>query len=789
MVIRALDRKLIRDLRRLWAQVVAIALVMGCGVMVMVLAMAAERSLRQTRDAYYDRAHFAEVFVSATRAPRGLVREIAAIPGVAQVEARVSMTVVLDMPDRDRPAQARVVSLPSGGQPVLNRPTVRLGRLPDPARPDEVAVSENFGEANGMVPGTTFAAILNGQRRALRVTGLVLSPEFVYLIGPGALLPDDRHYGVVWMNEAPAAAAAGLSGAFNDLGLRLTRGASAAAVIAALDRMLAPYGGTGAYGRERQISDTFLRGELAQLRAMAVILPPIFLIVSAFLVNMVLGRLILLERSVIGLLKAMGFSGREIAGHYLKLSIGIGIAGVLLGWAVGWWLGGRMTRLYTEFYRFPYLIYAPGTAGFALSGLMGVGAVILGAVRAVGTSASLRPAVAMMPPAPPLFRRGWVDAAGRWLGLRQTTMMILRSIVRWPGRAAVTVLGVAAAIAVLVASFFTFDSIDAVMDEAFSRANRQHVSLQLGRDAPLAAEQAAARLPGVTRAEGAFAMPVRLVNGWRSELSVIEAHEEGDRLVRVLERSGRPAPIPPEGLVLPESLAAKLGVAAGDVVRVEMLVPPRESFDVPVSRLVRQSLGETAHINAAALFRMMRTDARVNRLNLLVQSDRLAEFFRAVKAAPAIDGVLLWTDIRAQFDATIRENIARSVIVYAILGIVITVGVIYNAARIQLSERSHELASLRVLGFRRSEVGYVLVGELMVLTLLAVPPGLLGGYGFAALIASGFSTDVVRIPLVIDRRTYATAALIAVVAALGAALIVRRRLDRVELATALKQRV
>ncbi|MDE3080306.1 MAG: ABC transporter permease, partial [Paracoccaceae bacterium] len=338
MVMRALDRKLLRDLRRLWAQALAIALVLGCGVMVLVLATGTERSLRMTRASYYDRSHFAEVFAQATRAPKGLVTDIARIPGVAQVEARVAMTVLLDLPGMLRPAQARVLSLPATGAPVLNRPTLRLGRLPDPGQTDEVALSENFADANNLRPGMSFAAILNGQRRDLRVTGLVLSPEFIYLIGPGALLPDDRHFGVIWMNEDPAAAAAGLTGAFNDVSLRLVRGAVEPAVIAALDRLLAPYGGAGAYGRDRQISDVFLSSELDQLHAMAVILPPIFLIVAAFLVNMVLGRLILLERPIIGLLKASGFTGREIAVHYLKLSIGIAILGVLLGWAVGWWL-------------------------------------------------------------------------------------------------------------------------------------------------------------------------------------------------------------------------------------------------------------------------------------------------------------------------------------------------------------------------------------------------------------------------------------------------------------------
>ena len=788
MVMRALDRKLLRDLRRIWAQALAIALVLGCGVMVLVLATGTERSLRLARQSFYERMQFADVFASATRVPKGQLAEIAAIPGVAQAEARISMQVVLDLPGQTKPAQARLVSLPETGAPVLNRPVLRTGRLPDPRATDEVALSESFAEANHLFPGSSFGAILNGQWRELRVTGLMLSPEFVYLIGPGSVMPDDSRYGVIWMGEVPAAAAAGLTGAFNDLALTLTRGASRDRVIDALDRQLAPWGGTGAYGRDLQSSDQFLSGELDQLGAMAVILPPIFLIVSAFLVNMVMGRLIGLERPVIGLLKAMGFTGREIALHYLKLAAGIGLVGVLIGWGAGWWLGAELTALYTRFYRFPWLVYTPGTASFALSALMGLGAVVAGALRAVRGSARLAPAVAMQPPAPPRFRRGRIDALAARLGLRQTTMMILRAITRWPGRALVTSLGVAASIAVLVACFFTYDAISSVIDAAFSRTNRQSVTLTLAENAPRSVIEDAGHLPGVLRAEGALMVPVRLSHGPRSERTVLEARSPEAALVQTLDAGGRTVPLPADGLALPESLATKLDLGAGDRVTVTLLAPPRDSYEIPVTRVIRQDLGETASIPAAALAARMRMAEQVNRIDLLLDPDRMAEFERAVKATPAIAGTLFWPDVQRQFDATLNENLTRSVSIYAVLGVLITIGVVYNAARIRLSERSYELASLRVLGFSRAEVGGVLVGELMLLTLLAIPPGLLGGYGFAALIAEGFSTDVVRIPLVIARRTYAVAALIATVSALVAALAVRRRLDRVSLATALKQR-
>jgi putative ABC transport system permease protein len=785
---RALDRKLVRDLRALWAQSLAIALVLACGVAVLVLASGAERMLGSTRDAYYERNRFADIFAGATRAPESLIGEIARIDGVAQAEGRIAAHVLIDMPGMDEPAMARLVSLPQAGMPSVNVPVLRAGRLPDPLRADEVAVTEPFAEAHGLRPGDGFVAILNGQRRALTVTGLILSPEFIYTMGPGTMIPDDRRFGIVWIGHEAAAAAFDMDGAFNEVTLSLTRDASEPAVIAAIDRLLAPHGGLGAHGRDGQISHAFLQSELDQLSALAVVLPPIFFIVSAFLVNMVLGRLIALERRQIGLMKAIGYPTGTIAAHYLKLSAGIGIAGVLIGWGFGAWGAERLAALYADYFRFPYLVYVPNPEAFAISGLLGLAAVLVGALRAVRAAVRLEPAVAMSPPAPPRYGRGLADWLGAVLRLRQTSMMILRSITRFPGRAAVTLFGVAASVAVLVASFFTFDAMDAMVDEFFYQANRAQVTVMLTEPRGLGVIEDARALPGVLEVEGHHSVPIRLVAGARDRLMHLEAQSGEARLVRILDAGGRPIQVPPEGLAVPDVLAADLGIGLGQMVGIEFLVPPRETHLLPVAALTSQSLGQDVHMDEGALFRLLRQEPQVNRLNLVVDSDRLPDFHARLKETPAITGIMLWEETRRRFLDEIQRNLAVNAAIYVILGVLITFGVIYNAARIQLSERAHELASLRVLGFSRGEVAYVLVGEIMLLAVLALPVGWALGHAVAALVAAGLSTDVISIPFVISRGTYGTATAIALAAALASALVVKRRLDRIEIVTALKQK-
>jgi len=785
--VKALDRKLLRDLRRVWAQTLAIAAVLACGIMMLVSMQMTQRTLDGTRHAYYDRHRFGEVFVGASRAPRAVLAEIGAIDGVAQAEGRISFNAVLDIDGMSEPATAQVVSLPPDGA-QLNVPLLRRGRMPSPDHANEVAINEPFGLANALVPGSTFHAILNGRLRELQVTGWLLSPEFIYTIAPGSMMPDDRRYGLIWMGQAAAEAAMNMGGAVNDIAVRLTRGGDERAVIAALDDVLDPYGGTGAYARDRQISNAFLDGEMQQMSVLSTFIPPVFMVVAAFLVNMVLGRVIKLERAQIGLLKAVGYGTSAIAWHYLKLALLIGIIGIALGWGLGIWMGFAMIGLYGDFFRFPFILYDFSAGALALSALLASLTVILGGLRAVWGSVSLPPATAMSPPAPPNYSRGLIDRGLDWLGFRQTTMMIFRSIIRWPGRASITLFGVMTSVAMLVATYFMFDAINVLADTMFTQSNRQHVTLVLNRGAPERAVTDALSLPGVRIAEGAYAMPARLVRGHRERLSAVQAQFPGNTLARVIDDDGAVVSMPAEGLVMPHTLAAHLGVSVGDTVRVEMLAPPREVLELPVAALIAQGMGQEAHISAGALFAAMRVAPQVNSINLLIRPEDLPALNDAIKDTPAVAGLTNWSDVRRQFDATLSENLATMLTIQTIVGLITAIGVVYNAARIQLSERRHELATLRVLGFSRGEVAFVLVGEMMLLTLVAIPVGWLVGYYLAGSLVTAMSNDLMQMPFVITPRTYALAAVAVALASLAAVLLVRRRLDRVDLVMALKAR-
>ena len=785
--VRAIEVKLLRDLRRLWAQALAISAVLGCGVAVLVMSLGVSDALDRSRAAYYERGAFADLFAQARRAPLTLVEEVRAIPGVRTVEPRISRFVVLDMPGRRRPATAQVVALPEGRMPGLNRPQLTFGRLPEPDAPSEVLVGSSFAEAHGLRAGDGFAANLGGTRRALTVVGAALSPEFVYTIGPGAMMPDPAGHGVIWMGRRAAEAAFDMTGAFDDIVLGIDRSADERAVIDGIDRLLEPYGGLGAHGRDRQISHSFLDAEIEQLRVMAYVLPPVFLLITAFLVNMVIGRIVALERAEIGLLKAAGYGDGAILTHYLLLAGLVATGGVILGSAGGAWLSRWMAEQFARFYEFPELIHSASWTTHALGGLAGFAAATAGAARSAWSAARLPPAVAMAPAPPPRFARGPLDRALDAVRLATPDLMIARSLIRWPVRAATSLLGYALATAVLVASNFSPDALDEIVEVAFDLSNRQDAIITFPADAPASAVEDARRLPGVLQAEGQIWFPAGFRHGHLEKDATLQGVSDGAELSRVVADK-RPVPPPARGLLLSDRLAKALDAVPGDMVEMELPGHLAGPVRLPVAGLVDQAFGLAAFMAPGEVDRLLDRAPRVSAVNLTLREDRLDAFHDAVKGLPGISGAILLSENRRSFEQTVAENIGAMTTIYLTLGAAIAVGVAYNGARIQLSERARELASLRILGFGRAEVSWILIGEAMVLAVLAQPVGWWIGHAVAGLMTRAFSSDLYVLPLVIRPATYAMASLVVLLATFGSVMLVRRRVDRLDLVAVMKSR-
>ncbi len=777
-----------RDFWRLRGQALAIALVIGSGLSVFIMTLGAIASLEDTKSAYYERYRFAHVFATVKRAPERLIGRIARIPGVQTVEARVVEEVVLDVAGLDEPASGRLISLPESGRPKLNDLVIREGRWVRRGHPDEIIIGEAFAESHGFSPGDSFSAIINGKKRELQIVGIALSPEYIYTIAPGALMPDEKRYGAFWMGREALEAAFDLEGAFNDVTVTVLRGTNVDDVIDAMDTLLDPFGGTGAFARKDQISNWYLDGEIETLKTLASVLPVIFLSVAAFLLNMVVSRLIATEREQIGLLKAFGYSDWDVGRHYMKMVIAIALLGVVFGYIGGAGVGRWMTEIYAQFFRFPFLLYRPDPGVYAAAALVSVVSAFLGTVTAVRQAVVLPPAQAMLPPPPPLYKRGLMQALGLTRVLDQPSLMIVRHISRWPVRSALTVVGTALSVAVLVTSMQWRDAIDHLVDTYFFRTQHQDVTVSLSETKGVRVIDELQHFPSVQTVEPFRAVSVRYHHKTVERRgSILGVPPEGE-LSELVDVDSNPIVIDGDGLFLSTKLASILGARRGDILTVEVVEGQRPTLRLPVSGLFETYIGTPAYMDLRALNLAMNEARTVSGAHIAVDTNYETALFSGLKETPAIASVLRRQSAIDTFNKTMAETMNIMTSFYVAFACMLIFGVIYNSARISLSERGRELASLRVMGFSRGEVSYILLGELGVLTLAALPLGCAMGFGLATVMSTAFDTELYRVPVAIQASTYGYSVVIAVVATLLSALVVRRRIDRLDLIAVLKTR-
>lgn len=788
-MIPTLDRKLFRELLNQWGQIVAIAVVVACGIACFVLMLSAYHSLALTKTEYYERYQFAQVFADLKRAPQSLAARIAEIPGVARVQTRIVVAVTLDVPGLEEPATGRSISVPTKQEGMLNDLFIRRGNPLDPQHPDEVLLSEAFASANDLQVGDRLGAIMNGRWQDLKVTGIALSPEYVYAVpGGGSIYPDDRRFGILWLNRESLAKAFDLDGAFNSVALTLMSEANQEAVIARLDRLLEPYGGLGAYGRDDQVSNRILSDEIQSLEVSATILPTVFLAIAAFLLHVVLSRLVATQREQIGVMKAFGYSNLQVGWHYLKFVLIVFSGGAIVGVAVGMWLGQGLTRLYADFFHFPILRYEADVKLVMMALLVSGGAAVVGGLISVRQAIILPPAQAMRSEPPAIFRSTLIERWGLQRFFSPAGRIILRNLERRPFRAVLSILGIAVAIAILIVGFYINDALSWLMNVQFQIVQREDVTIIFNEPRPASTRYAIARLPGVLRSEVFRSVPVRLRHEhyqYRLGLTGIEPQGQFRRLI---DRHLNSVPLPPEGLVLTTKLAEILHVQPGDTLTLEVLEGDRSIREINVTGFVDETIGLSAYMDIKALNQLMREGGTISGAYLAVDPTKTEQLYRQLKQTPAVEGIAFRDAMLQSFEEISGQNMKVMTAILVTFACIITFSVIYNSARIALSERGRELASLRIIGFTKAEIGVILLGEQTIITLLAIPVGFLLGFGLAVLMAQAYSSELYRLPVMITRSTYGFTVLAVLIAALISGLPIYRQLQNLDLIAVLKTR-
>ncbi len=784
----ALDRKLMRDFWRIRGQAGAIALVVAVGVLLQVMMTGMISSLENTRRAYYERSRLAEVFAPVTRAPRNLLESLGDIPGVDAVEGRVQGGALVDVAGQDLPVRAQVVSLPAWREPRLNRVSLAEGQMPRAGRSEEVLLLRSFAEAHDLGLGDELGATMHGARRDFRIVGIAQSPEFLFTTAPGEFVPDDARFAVLWMNQDALEAAYDLKGAFNEALLSLERGAQIEPVLTAVDAQLARYGGLGAYGLADQMSNRFVSEEIAALTTISSVIPPIFMGVAAFLLYIVVSRMVQAEREQIGLIKAFGYTNLEVSLHYLKLVVFIALAGAVIGCVGGVWAGRFMAGVYQSIYHFPYLIFRVEPASFVVGVFISVMAAAAGGVFVLRQVFFLTPAVAMRPPAPADFSRTGAlnDRLKRWLD--QPSRMVLRRVLRNPGRILGAVMGIAAGMGLSSAQMSVMSGFSSALDISFGVIDRSDVAVSFFEQMPDRAAFDLAHMPGVVEVEPTRAVSAVLRNGTQSYRGGITGLITEARLNRAVDAEMNTILMPEHGIVLSSVLADILAVGAGDTIVAEVLEGRRPVLELRVAQVADTQLGAPAFMHIDALNRAMNEPGRISGAFLRVDANAYPRLFDALKDVPSVAAVTRQADSRNAMKELMDTGAGTMRYVMAAIAAIITFGIVYNSARISFGEQSRDLASLRVMGFTQGEAAFILLGELAIVVLLAVPLGVGIGYGLSFLVAAGFSTDIYQIPTGFQPEAFGVAGLAVVGASVVSGWLVKRDIEKVDLVATLKTR-
>jgi putative ABC transport system permease protein len=787
-VVSPLVKKLLRDLKDLKGPILTIGVVVACGVSAFVSLTGTHRALLEARTRYYAESRMGDVFATAERVPNTLASQLASLPGVSRIETRVSAVARIPMPTLRTPADAFAISIPREGPARLGDLEITHGRRPHPGHHDELVVLEAFANAHDIGPGDPITVVIEGQEREMRVVGTATSPEWVFAILPGNIAADPERIAVVWMARDTLEAITGFEGAFNDVVLELQAHANEDEIVAQVDRLLDPYGGPGAYGRDRQSSNYYLEQEMQQVQGIATVAPVLFLSVAAFLLHVVLGRIVTLQRGVIATLKAVGYTDTRIALHYLQLVLVIVTLGAFLGLALGAVMGDALTSLYLDFIRLPRLRFRMPTDIAAASVLTSLFAGVMGGLGAVRSILEMTPAEAMQPPSPPSYRGGSRMSAWARVLVSPSLRIVVRELLRQPIRSLLSVIGVAVSVGLLVLGASLTDSMDALLDEYLPSVQREDITV--GMRAPVTIESLASfrAIDGVRRADGLRALPVRLEAGAHSRTVAILGYPDDQVLRPLRDLDGRVVPVPAQGVVLTDILAERLGVKPGDHVRAVVLEGERRELPILVVGTVREAMGMAGHMNLAELHRLLREPESISQALLVVDPRAEREVLARIDEMPAVASAGNVKETLRKFADQSGESIAIMALVITLFGAAITIGVIYNNARITLNSRQRDLASMRVLGFTQREIGGVLLGELVAQVVLALPLGLWFGHLMLSALYADVDPEAFRLPARIDPSSYATGAVITVLAALAAGWIVRRRLDALDLIGVLKTR-
>jgi len=789
--VTVLNRKLGRELQDAWLRLLAIMGIIAVGVACFVTLGSSYRNLTEAKQRYYRQCRMADFWIDLKKAPLAELDAVGQLPGMAAMRPRIQFYATVDLKDVVRPLNGMVLSLPDRREPVINDIVLRRGSYFTDRRENEVILNDAFARQHGLEPGMWIRLVLNNRRQELFVVGTAISSEFVYLVAPGSIVPDPEHYGIFYLKNSYAEDVFDFDGAANQVVGRFAPGSvqPPREVLRRAEQVLAPYGVFTTTLLENQGSNKYLTQEIQGLGSFGVVLPIIFLAVAALVLNVLLSRLAEQERTVVGTLKALGYSDRQLFLHFLKFGLTVGLLGGLVGCGLGYLLAGLMTMAYRWFFEFPELHNRFHLSLHAIGLGISLACAVVGSLRGTRAVLRLEPAQAMRPKPPKQGGAVWLERLP-WLWQRLTTgwRIVLRDVVRNRVRTAAGVFAAMMGAGVMVCGFMLSEATFYLVDFQFKWLLKSDIDLAFKDEKNEDALLEAARLPGVDRAEPTLHVGCDFYNGAHTHKGGVIGLAPDARLTVPRDRQARPVRVPSAGLAMTRTLADMLHVQRGDWITIQPIKGLRRRLDVQVVEIADSYLGTTVYADIRWLSRLIGEELALTGVQLAVDKDprHLDALYRELKQLPALEAVNSRADMIQSLEETIIQNMWVSIGMFILFAGVVFFGSILNASLVSLAERQREVATLRVLGYGPWMIGSLLLRESMIVTLLGTALGMPFGYLLSVLIAYTYESEMFRFPVVSSPGTWFWTLVLAVVYSLAAHGFVQRAVHRMDWLEALK---
>ena len=776
----ALHKKALRDLRRRLPQVAAIGATVMLGVLLFVASYDSFRNVQASYDRTYDRTHFADLTVTG-----GDSDTIAAAVHDAGGVERIATRTQADRPMAIGATKlvGRVVGMPTANGRGINEIDLIAGRLPDPARPDEVVVERHTADTFDLAAGKQIRVFDDTAWRDVTVSGVVQSPEYLWPArNRQDLLGDPHAFAVVF---APESLARTLSARTTpNQALVEMAGSATQSDRDRVTSLLRSAGAMNIEDRGDQPSNAALRQNFNGFRVMAVGFPAMFLSAAAIAEYLLLTRLIYTERPIIGTLLALGARRHAVVRHYVWYGGVVATVAALAGVLIGGVATSLYTKAYASLLKLPdtVIVHRIPTAaiGFALGLATGVIAGLIPAIAA----ARIAPAEAMRGDGVRPIRIGPVTrASARWTLIPVVFRVALRSLTRSRRRTVATMVGGVLALVLILASTSMLTSVRAMVDTEFDQVQRQDATVLVAPGANDVDAQLQS-LPGVAVVEPAAIARVTVVVNGHPYPTSLTGLEPATVMHGFRNPDGASRSLPAGGVLAGAALANKLGVRVGDDLTVVPSTGPARS--IHLAGLVDEPLG-TALYSTNATARSI-TNAESN--GYLLRFGNGADRDRVRATASGFSGVVAYTDNRAV------ENQLRSYLVIfwvfagatLVLGALLAFTVIYVTMTINLAERTGELATLRATGAPIRRLTATVAIENIAVTLLAVPIGLAAGVGAGWLFLRSFNNDLFSLHLSVGASALTLAAIAVTAAAAVSQLPAARLIKRIDVAKVVRER-